>query len=150
VGALPALVAALMRRSLPESPRWLAAHGRGAEADAIVTQMECEAEAKTGAALPAPEVSRPPDPVGQRTRLLARFAARCRRRTFVVWSIWFCNFFVTQALNGWLPSIYRRMLHLTVQQSLELTLIGHCISITSVIAVALLIDRTGRRLWIGG
>ena len=67
----------------------------------------------------------------------------------VVWSVWGFSFFVTQALNAWLPTIYRQELHLSVQQSLELTLAGHCFTIISAITVALLIDRTGRRPWIG-
>ena len=55
IGALPAFVAAIMRRTLPESPRWLASKGRKAEADAIVSSMEREAEAKLGTALPPVE-----------------------------------------------------------------------------------------------
>ena len=48
IGACPAFVAAVMRRMLPESPRWLASKGRTKEADEIVSTMEREAEAKLG------------------------------------------------------------------------------------------------------
>jgi MFS family permease len=40
VGAVLALVILLMRLWLPESPRWLITHGRGAEAEAIVAGIE--------------------------------------------------------------------------------------------------------------
>jgi len=149
IGALPALVAAVMRRMLPESPRWLASKGRAKEADAIVGQMEREAEAKLGTSLPAPDFSVAPPPVGQRTDLRELFTPFYRMRTLVVWSIWGFNFFVTQALNSWLPTIYRQELHLSVQQALLFTLATHTISICSAIAVALCIDHTGRRVWIG-
>ena len=42
-GSLGALLVWFVRRRLPESPRWLVAHGRGQEADAIVEGWEVEA-----------------------------------------------------------------------------------------------------------
>jgi putative MFS transporter len=45
LGALGALIAWFLRRDLPESPRWLAAVGRGEEADALVSRFELEAGA---------------------------------------------------------------------------------------------------------
>ncbi|HEY3917692.1 MAG TPA: MFS transporter [Stellaceae bacterium] len=149
IGALPAFVAAIMRRLLPESPRWLASKGRSKEADAIVTQMEREAKTKLGGTLPAPDFSVAPPPVAAHTDLRELFTPFYRMRTFVVWSIWGLSFFVTQALNTWLPTIYRQELHLSIQQALEFTLGTHCISICSAIAVALAIDHVGRRRWIG-
>src|SRR5579862_2388252 len=40
IGSLGAAIVWAMRAKLPESPRWLEAHGRFAEADAIVARME--------------------------------------------------------------------------------------------------------------
>jgi MFS transporter, putative metabolite:H+ symporter len=54
IGALGSVVVAFLRRSLPESPRWLAANGRGEEADAVVRRFEAD--------LPAAELPEP-DPV---------------------------------------------------------------------------------------
>ncbi len=150
VGALPAVIAAVMRMLLPESPRWLAGKGRVAEADAIVARMEGEAVAKLGHALAPPDVSRVPPPPAQRTRIRELFAGPYLRRTGVVWTLWFCNFFATQALNTWLPTLYRTQFHLSVAQSLRLAFIGHFFSIGSAIVVALLLDRTGRRPWFAG
>jgi MFS family permease len=53
---------------LPESPRWLDAHGRGAEADAILMKLEQRCEAITGP-LPAPDISRPSLEPGTKARL---------------------------------------------------------------------------------
>jgi putative MFS transporter len=53
IGGVIAAVGFAARFELPESPRWLALHGRTEEADAIVTRMEQTARAK-GVTLPEP------------------------------------------------------------------------------------------------
>jgi len=53
IGGLIASIGVIARFQLPESPRWLALHGRVAEADAVVRRMEAGAAAK-GIALPEP------------------------------------------------------------------------------------------------
>jgi putative MFS transporter len=52
-GSIGALAVWFIRLRVPESPRWLAQHGRAADADRIVTQFEREAE-EEGAELAAP------------------------------------------------------------------------------------------------
>jgi MFS transporter, putative metabolite:H+ symporter len=56
VGGLGALVVWYMRKSLPESPRWLEAVGRTEEAEALLCQIEAEA----GRGQPLPEVQSQP------------------------------------------------------------------------------------------
>ncbi|AWT43521.1 MULTISPECIES: MFS transporter [Streptomyces] len=56
LGAVLALVILLVRRHVPESPRWLLIHGRDEEAEEIVSSIERRVEAdKDGARLPEPE-----------------------------------------------------------------------------------------------
>jgi MFS transporter, putative metabolite:H+ symporter len=56
IGSAGAVVVWWIRMGLPESPRWLAQHGRLAEADRIVSEMERQAEHETGRPLPAPQI----------------------------------------------------------------------------------------------
>ncbi len=52
VGGVLGLIVLLLRRFLPESPRWLMTHGDPAEAERIVTQIEQRVERETGRPLP--------------------------------------------------------------------------------------------------
>ncbi len=56
IGSIGALVIWWIRRSLPESPRWLAQHGRVAEAEKIVADLEQKIRADSGKDLPPPEI----------------------------------------------------------------------------------------------
>jgi putative MFS transporter len=54
LGAAAALGVWFIQARLPESPRWLADHGRLAEADAVVARLEAEVAAELGQPLPPP------------------------------------------------------------------------------------------------
>jgi putative MFS transporter len=56
IGSLGAVIIWWIRLGLPESPRWLAQHGRFDEADRIVLRMEQAAEADSGQKLPPPQL----------------------------------------------------------------------------------------------
>lgn len=56
-GALLGLAILVVRRNVPESPRWLLIHGHEREAEAIVTSIEDEVRAERGEDLPEPSGS---------------------------------------------------------------------------------------------
>jgi MFS family permease len=54
IGAVLGLGILLVRRNVPESPRWLFIHGYETEAERIVDQIEAEVRSETGEELPEP------------------------------------------------------------------------------------------------
>ena len=53
IGGVGGVLIAIMRRNIPESPRWLSSHGHVDKADSIVSESETFTELKTGKKLPA-------------------------------------------------------------------------------------------------
>jgi MFS transporter, putative metabolite:H+ symporter len=146
IGALPAILALFMQALIPESPRWLALHGRPAEAEAVVSMIEHETEKSVGAPLP------PVQPVVVSTlhkpaSLSDLFGPTYLRRTLVVWVIWFASYFVNYGLVIWLPTIYRTVYKLPLEVSLKYGLITQAVGFLGALTCALGIDYVGRRLW---
>ncbi|MFJ4681583.1 MULTISPECIES: MFS transporter [unclassified Kitasatospora] len=64
IGVVLGLVILLVRRHVPESPRWLFTHGQGEEAERIVAEAEEIVERETGK--PLPPVDEPPITIRER------------------------------------------------------------------------------------
>jgi MFS transporter, putative metabolite:H+ symporter len=104
---LPSVGAALIwwvRRGLPESPRWLAEHGRVAEAEAILIEIEARVGRSIGGPLapPEPVAATPSDAQGG---YFALFHGQMLRRTVL---LIVSSSVITVAYFGfgsWLPSL---------------------------------------------
>jgi MFS transporter, putative metabolite:H+ symporter len=145
LGAIPALLALVLRYLLPESPRWLAVRGRRADAEAAMAHIESETEKAIGRALPPPKpvvstLNKPASPADL-------FGPDYLRRTLVVWVIWFSAYFVNYGLAIWLPTVYRTIFKLPLDVSLRYGLITQAVGLLGTLICALAIDHVGRRLW---
>ena len=141
IGGIPGLLGIVSIFALPESPRWLAANGRVAQADAIVTQMEAEAQ-RLGKTLP-PLVHVPPL-VKRSTNLFEIFQGIYAKRTFVVWTQWFCGYFVSNGFQIWQPILFIKIGGLPTSEALALSIVSACLQLLFAYLTAGFIDRVGR------
>lgn len=143
VGVLPAALAFLIRRGIPESPRWLAAHGRSDAAreslryvgidDRLLDQARREVESRPAA---------PPLPQGGLRDL---FSAAYSRRLIQTCLMWFCSNFAASAFSVWLPTIYATFYHIQLTRTLVYTFIVAGTSVVGRIVAFSLIDVVGRK-----
>jgi putative MFS transporter len=154
VGGIPGLIIAFFIFRLPESPRWLVSRGRYADADRIIASIE--------AATPGRHI----DPLNGKAEIDTRvaviahgltnqkkaswkelFSATYRSRTLVVWLLWASAYFIANGINNWLPTLYKTVYHMPLQEALRTASLSNVLSTCAVVCCALLIDRIGRRRW---
>lgn len=145
VGALPAVLIVFLQRLLPESPRWLAARGRHADAEAAMRVVERGTERAFGHPLPAPKLS--VAAVEKKPSWADVFGPIYLKRTLVVWVLWFATYFINYGLATWMPTVYSTVFHLPLAASLRYQLFTNVLTLCSSAACAMLIDLTGRRRW---
>ncbi|HEX7761875.1 MAG TPA: MFS transporter [Caulobacteraceae bacterium] len=104
-GAGGAVVVWVIRAGLPESPRWLAQRGRGAEAEVIVRALEERAARQTGRPLPAPRPEGVPSASEARGRFLDIFRPPYLGRTIMLSVFNAAQTIGFYGFGNWAPSL---------------------------------------------
>jgi putative MFS transporter len=140
-GAVPALGLLLLRRTLPESPRWLLRRQRPAEAAAALRRFnpdwragtdEPSADARVEATRASPQAWR------------QLFSRQYIRRTILVSLPWFMMDMVDYGFAIYVPTLLLAFGMKTFGGTLLFSILLACIGLPAFILVASLIDRIGR------
>ena len=152
IGGIPGLLVTALLLRLPESPRWLISKGRLADADTVIRGIEASAPGfgiRDSGFVPTRAESQVPNPQSReaRGRAAELLSAAYRARTFIVWTLWACAYFITNGLNNWMPTLYSSVYHLSLGQALRAGTLTNVAQVVILLACAFAIDRVGRRIW---
>lgn len=141
IGALPALYVLVLRRHLPESPRYLLRRGRHAEARAAAERLGVRTDDIGGTRADA-EGERSG---GRGLGLRALWGARFARRTTMLWVLWFGMVFSYYGIFTWLPQILATSGGYGLVKSFQFVLLITLAQIPGYFSAAYLVERWGRK-----
>jgi putative MFS transporter len=144
--SIPAAFVYIVRRYVPESPRWLEQAGRTKEADSVTTGIEQRVIAANGGK-PLPPPAAQAEPV-ERMDKCALFAELWHgvyaKRTIMLWALWFFALLGYYGLTSWLGALLQQAGY-EVTKSVMYTV---CISLAGIpgfIFSAWLLEAWGRK-----
>jgi MFS transporter, putative metabolite:H+ symporter len=137
--SFPAFLAFFIRRTLPESPYFLARRGRSEEAAEVLSEIE-------GRPVAASEVTAPAEPESSARELVAD---ALRSRTFVTALIWIALNVSYYGLFLWLPFVVQDEKNFSIDPYLLLTL-SALAQFPGYAAAIWLVERIGRKPTLAG
>ncbi len=142
ISALPGIILFAVRKNVPESPRYLFAHGRKDEARAVLGQVA----AINGTTLPDGELEA--SSTAAQGRMADLLAPELRRTTILLWLVWFLISIGYYGAFTWLPSWFRSK-GFSLPSVYPNTFIMAVAQIPGYLSAAWLVERWGRTRTLG-
>lgn len=144
--SVPAVFVFVIRRYVPESPRWLEEVGRIEEADRVTTHIEQRViAANKGKPLPPPTAAiAMPEKVNKRALFAELWHGVYAKRTIMLWSLWFFALLGYYGLTTWLGALLQQAGY-EVTKSVTYTIYISLAGIPGFIFSAWLLEAWGRK-----
>ncbi|MCO4888080.1 MFS transporter [Cupriavidus sp. WGtm5] len=143
--AVPAVFVFVVRRMVPESPRWLEDVGRKSEADTVMAGIERRVERASGRPLPAVSATfGGAQAPSRKARFMELWSGPYARRTIMLWSVWFFALLGYYGLTTWLGALLQQAGY-AVTKSVLYTVYISLAGIPGFIFSAWLLEKWGRK-----
>jgi MFS transporter, putative metabolite:H+ symporter len=142
--AVPALIVLVIRRFVPESPRWLASHGHADRAEKVMQEIESKVSARLdGKQLPpaTPQAIAAPS---EEATIGTLFSGIYAKRTTMLWTLWFFALLGFYGLTTWLGALLQAK-GFPVTKSVFYTIMISLAGIPGFLFSAWLVESWGRK-----
>jgi len=147
---LPAVWLLVVRRRVPESPRWYEARGRTEEAETTMRLIESEVQKAYGKPLPEPSHSGPADETAKgQFSLWELLSPRYRIATIMVWVLWFFALLGYYGITTWMGKLLVDK-GFTITRSIEFVILMTLWGVPGFFSAAYLVERLGRKPTVSG
>jgi len=144
IEAMPALWVFVIRRYVPESPRWLESAGRKEEANRIMDNIETEVQRRSDKPLPPLEDPLKVEAITEKASVTELWSKEYIKRTIMLWILWPASMFGYYAINIWLSALLVAK-GFTIIKSINYVLLINLGAIPGVVLTIYLIERVGRK-----
>jgi len=144
--SVPAVFVFVVRRMVPESPRWLEDAGRMQEADDVTTRIERRVLTASGqSSLPPVAEARAPEVrTSRKTAFLELWSGVYAKRTLMLWALWLFALLGYYGLTTWLGALLQQAGY-AVTKSVLYTVLISLAGIPGFIFSAWLLEAWGRK-----
>ena len=142
--AIPAVFVLVVRRYVPESPRWLASHGHSDRAESTVRDIESKVRDRLGGGELPPVVRQAAAPAPEVTGLRTLFSGIYAKRTTMLWTLWFFALLGFYGLTTWLGALLQAK-GFPITKSVFYTIMISLAGIPGFLVSAWLVESWGRK-----
>ena len=145
ISSIPAVYVLIIRRQVPESPRWYEARGLIAEAEKTMRFIEDKVQKAYGKPLPEPALDGVADEVAKGGFSLRElFKDKYRKRTIMVWILWFFTLLGYYGITTWMGKLLVDK-GFAVTKSIQFVLLMTLWGVPGFFSAAYLVEKLGRK-----